>query len=235
MACRRRQWSARGRRLVRGVLHRVLAVRRIPTIRRQLRVIPTGRGDLRRSPTSRRRSRADRSDLVELLSSDRVRRSVARNREVRRRQAVDRLHDLPRVPRTAPRESLRLPRQHRRQVAGVVRTLRIPHREPGHARPVDDRRIDNLPYEEKDIIQNPAFRWEMEQKSGQPLSPCVEINGAMLADVSGEEVERYMIDQQIIQPSAATPDAPIDRACSDEQHAAMARQVAPVGNIKFIA
>ena len=28
----------------------------------------------------------------------------------------------------------------------------------------------NLPYTEKDIIQNPAFRWEMETKSGQPLS-----------------------------------------------------------------
>jgi glutaredoxin len=37
----------------------------------------------------------------------------------------------------------------------------------------------DLPYTEKDIIQNPAFRWEMEQKSGQPLSPCVEINGVM--------------------------------------------------------
>jgi len=40
------------------------------------------------------------------------------------------------------------------------------------------------PFEEKDIIENPAFRWEMEQRSGQPLSPCVEINGQMLADVS---------------------------------------------------
>ena len=47
----------------------------------------------------------------------------------------------------------------------------------------------DLPYEEKNIIENPAFRWEMEQKSGQPLSPCLEIDGVMLADVSGEEVE----------------------------------------------
>ena len=47
----------------------------------------------------------------------------------------------------------------------------------------------NLPYTEKDIIQNPAFRWEMETKTGQPLSPCVEINDKMLADVSGDEVE----------------------------------------------
>ena len=50
----------------------------------------------------------------------------------------------------------------------------------------------NLPYTEKDIIQNPAFRWEMEQRSGQPLSPCVEINGEMLPDVSGDDVERYL-------------------------------------------
>src|SRR6187401_3499600 len=48
----------------------------------------------------------------------------------------------------------------------------------------------DLPFEEKDIIANPAFRWEMEQRSGQPLSPCVEINGTMLPDISGEEVER---------------------------------------------
>ncbi len=90
----------------------------------------------------------------------------------------------------------------------------------------------NLPYEEKDIIQNPAFRWEMEQKSGQPLSPCVEINGKMLPDISGEEVEEWMIANGIVQASEAEPDAPIDSACSDEQHAAMAR--AQSGTIKFV-
>ena len=58
----------------------------------------------------------------------------------------------------------------------------------------------NLPYTEKDIIQNPAFRWEMETKSGQPLSPCVEINGKMLADMSGEEVEKYLIEKGSSQP-----------------------------------
>jgi len=31
----------------------------------------------------------------------------------------------------------------------------------------------------------------METKSGQPLSPCIEINDTMLADVSGEEVEKF--------------------------------------------
>jgi glutaredoxin-related protein len=76
----------------------------------------------------------------------------------------------------------------------------------------------NLPYTEKDIIQNPAFRWEMETKSGQPLSPCVDINGQMLPDVSGEEVEKYLVDNKIVQSSDAQTDVPINAACATEQH-----------------
>ena len=90
----------------------------------------------------------------------------------------------------------------------------------------------NLPYEEKDIIKNPAFRWEMEQKSGQPLSPCVEINGTMLPDISGEEVEEWMIANGVVKASDTAPDAPIDSACTDAQHAAMAQQ--QMGHIKFV-
>jgi len=33
----------------------------------------------------------------------------------------------------------------------------------------------------------------MVEKSGQMLSPCVEINGQMLADISGEEVESWIL------------------------------------------
>jgi glutaredoxin len=92
----------------------------------------------------------------------------------------------------------------------------------------------DLPFEEKDIIKNPAFRWEMEQKSGQPLSPCVEVNGTMLADISGEEVEKWLVENDLLAPSDAAPDAPINSSCTDEQHAAMARGSVP-GQIKFIA
>ena len=76
----------------------------------------------------------------------------------------------------------------------------------------------NLPYTEKDIIQNLAFRWEMESKSGQPLSPCVEISGHMLADVSGEEVEKYLIDNNLVQPSKAATEVPTNAPCPTEQH-----------------
>ncbi|HSP42943.1 MAG TPA: glutaredoxin [Luteolibacter sp.] len=93
----------------------------------------------------------------------------------------------------------------------------------------------DLPYEEKDIIKNPAFRWEMEQRSGQPLSPCVEIDGQILADVSGEEVEQWMIANGYLQANDAAPDAPIDSACTDEQHEAMALGRLPAaGKIKFL-
>jgi monothiol glutaredoxin len=80
----------------------------------------------------------------------------------------------------------------------------------------------SLHYTEKDIIQNPAFRFEMEQRSGQPLSPCVEINGTMLPDISGEEVEAYLLAQKLVTENSVGTDVPLNAPCSDEQHAAMA-------------
>ena len=76
----------------------------------------------------------------------------------------------------------------------------------------------NLAYTEKDIIQNPAFRWEMETKTGQPLSPCVEINDKMLADVSGDEVEQYLIENKLVELNPADAGVPTNAPCADEQH-----------------
>lgn len=94
----------------------------------------------------------------------------------------------------------------------------------------------DLDFEEKDIIKNPAFRWEMEQKSGQPLSPCVVVNDKMLADVSGEEVEAYLVAEGLVGDTDAEADAPIDSACTDEQHEAMAAGLTPnaPGRIQFV-
>ena len=47
-----------------------------------------------------------------------------------------------------------------------------------------------LPFEDRDIWNDPRQRMEMIQKSGQELSPCVEVDGTMLPDISGEELER---------------------------------------------
>jgi glutaredoxin len=80
----------------------------------------------------------------------------------------------------------------------------------------------NLAYEDVDIINNRANYAEMVQRSGQPLSPCVEIDGVMLADVSGEEVENYMLSNGLVRATEIPADAPINAACSDEEHAKMA-------------
>jgi hypothetical protein len=40
----------------------------------------------------------------------------------------------------------------------------------------------------------------------------------MLADVSGEEVESYLIDNKLVQPSNAETDVPTNAPCATEQH-----------------
>lgn len=78
-----------------------------------------------------------------------------------------------------------------------------------------------LEYEDRDIINNADQYAEMVEKSGQPLSPCVEIDGHMLADVSGDEVEAYMLKEGLVTENNAEADAPTNAACTDEEHEAM--------------
>ena len=55
----------------------------------------------------------------------------------------------------------------------------------------------NLDYEEK-LISDPNNYAEMVMKTEQPLSPCVEINDVMLADVDGDEVETYLLNEGLV-------------------------------------
>lgn len=79
----------------------------------------------------------------------------------------------------------------------------------------------DLEYEDRDIINNADQYAEMVEKSGQPLSPCVEIDGTMLADVSGEEVENYMQSNGLVSENSAEAEVPINAPCTDEEHEAM--------------
>jgi len=81
----------------------------------------------------------------------------------------------------------------------------------------------DLPYVEKDIIKNPDLRFEMEQLTGQPLSPCVTVNDAILADISGEELEGYLIESRLVDLNPAEAGVPLNSPCTDEEHAAMVR------------
>ena len=66
-----------------------------------------------------------------------------------------------------------------------------------------------LAYEDRNIIDNPDLRAEMEVRTGQTMSPCVEVDGHVLSDVSGAEVEAWLISRGYIQPTAV----PNNSAC----------------------
>jgi glutaredoxin len=83
-------------------------------------------------------------------------------------------------------------------------------------------RKHGLDFDDIDIINNRANYAEMVQKSGQPLSPCVEIDGVMLADVSGEEVENYLLSNDLVKPVETDLGVPTNAGCSDDEHAKMA-------------
>ena len=78
----------------------------------------------------------------------------------------------------------------------------------------------DLPYEDRDIINDPVQRQEMIEKSGQMLSPCVEINGHMLPDISGEEVEAWMLANKVVAPNDRQADAPTNQPCAHEMPSA---------------
>ena len=77
----------------------------------------------------------------------------------------------------------------------------------------------DLPYEDRDIINDMAQRQEMIEKSGQMLSPCVELNGHILADVSGEEVEAYLLANGLVSVNERPADAPTNQPCAHEMPA----------------
>jgi monothiol glutaredoxin len=69
-------------------------------------------------------------------------------------------------------------------------------------------------------METPQIVAYLKTQSGQPLSPCIEINGVMLADISGEEVEQYLVENHLIQASSSPTEVPIDAPCPPEQHEA---------------
>lgn len=81
-----------------------------------------------------------------------------------------------------------------------------------------------LEFTEKDIINEPANYAEMVEKSGQPLSPCVIVNGVMLPDVSGEEVENYLISNALVAPTDSSTSVPTNAPCTNEEHEQMRSQ-----------
>jgi monothiol glutaredoxin len=58
----------------------------------------------------------------------------------------------------------------------------------------------------------------MVEKSGQMLSPRVEINGQMLPDISGDEVEAWLLANNIVTPNDRVPEALTNESCRKHTH-----------------
>ena len=41
----------------------------------------------------------------------------------------------------------------------------------------------------------------------------------MLADISGDEVEKYMLEKGLVKPVSVETDVPTNAPCTDEEHA----------------
>ena len=74
----------------------------------------------------------------------------------------------------------------------------------------------DLPFEDRDIINDSEQRQEMIRKTNQMLQPCVEIDGKMLTDVSGEEVEAYLVANNMVDSIDREADSPTNQACENE-------------------
>ena len=67
-----------------------------------------------------------------------------------------------------------------------------------------------LEYEDKDIINVPENFFEMVTMTGQRFQPSMRIDGRILADVSGEEFEQWLIRSNVVEATAADDDTPLD-------------------------
>ncbi len=60
----------------------------------------------------------------------------------------------------------------------------------------------DLPFDERNVQTDSRNFTEMIQRSGQQMSPCVVVNGEMLRNVSGGEVEQFLIERKLVAQTA---------------------------------
>ena len=72
-----------------------------------------------------------------------------------------------------------------------------------------------LEYEDRDVVNEPSNYMEMIRVTGQRYQPSLMINGEALPDISGEELEEWLIESGLVNVSDEDADAPIDRGCED--------------------
>lgn len=56
----------------------------------------------------------------------------------------------------------------------------------------------DIPFEMRDILKNPEYRKEVEEKSGQNKSPTLDIDGVIVPDAGVEEVSAALIKEGLL-------------------------------------
>src|SRR5262245_13685518 len=74
----------------------------------------------------------------------------------------------------------------------------------------------DVPYEDRYILHDQAQREERIEKSGHMRGPCLESDGKALPDISGEEVDAYLVANNLVQANERAADAPTNQPCEHE-------------------
>ena len=78
-----------------------------------------------------------------------------------------------------------------------------------------------IEYEERQIHIQENFI-EMVEKTQQTNQPCVQLDdNLILVDISGEELAGYFDEHGVEQLAEGDPNVPLDRSCTDAEHAEM--------------
>ena len=68
-----------------------------------------------------------------------------------------------------------------------------------------------LDIEVKDVVKDQEAFKEMVSRTQQTMAPCVEIDGKMLVDVGGEEVEDYLVQNNLVDTEKTMHSLPIGK------------------------
>ncbi len=63
----------------------------------------------------------------------------------------------------------------------------------------DFLRTQNIPFDERNIFQNPAYEKEVLEKTGQSKSPTLDIDGHLLPDSDVDQVKAYLTERGVLQ------------------------------------
>jgi monothiol glutaredoxin len=72
-----------------------------------------------------------------------------------------------------------------------------------------------LAYEDRDIINDADNFYEMVRLTGQQLQPSVRVGETVLADISGDELEQWLLENEIVQRVGNDSEVPLDQGCAD--------------------